>query len=331
MDDVSQPRTTPPVLVVNWNSWDETFQCLRSILESGEDCPVWLIDNGSDVDRSAEAEAIYPGLRVLKLDENYGAVVARNRALKLALQEGYQFAYLLDNDCTVSPGFLSSLVEVATSNVRVAMAGSRIARADVPNSLHFDGRYYQLGEHPIDESDEVRVVPASAVGASLYRLETLDDIGFFDERFFIYGEGVEWCARLSETDWIAVVVGRSLVFHRGHRSDHHSNEQYYRTRNYFLQHERETRAEKLRRQALYVYTKIRAANEQRRAGHEAQARDMVYGLWDGMTGRFGRRINQTPVPAPIAALLVNFWIFPPGFFRQRGEKMSRLARQLRTR
>ncbi|MBV9280718.1 MAG: glycosyltransferase, partial [Chloroflexi bacterium] len=80
--------SAPPVIILVWNGWEDTFECLRSLLEGGEDCPVWLFDNGSDNDRAAEAAALYPGLRTVRWDRNYGVATGYNRGLRLAASEG---------------------------------------------------------------------------------------------------------------------------------------------------------------------------------------------------------------------------------------------------
>ena len=42
-----------PVIILNWNGWEDTFACLRSLREHGDGCPVWLVDNASSDDRRA--------------------------------------------------------------------------------------------------------------------------------------------------------------------------------------------------------------------------------------------------------------------------------------
>src|SRR5437660_10262187 len=101
-----------PVIVLTWNGWHDTFACLRSLQAHGEGCPVWLVDNASDEDRRGEAAALYPGLRTLRWDDNYGWAGGYNRVLRIALGEGYDAVYLLNNDALVTPGFLRAVFAV---------------------------------------------------------------------------------------------------------------------------------------------------------------------------------------------------------------------------
>src|SRR6266508_1972150 len=109
-----------PVIILNWNGWEDTFACLESI--RGSDCAdeVWLVDNGSAQDRSPECLVMLPTLRVLMLGENFGWAGAYNRALKLAAAEGFEIAYLLNNDTLVSSGFLTAAREAMLQDTGLA-------------------------------------------------------------------------------------------------------------------------------------------------------------------------------------------------------------------
>jgi len=302
----------PPVMILVWNGWEDTFECLRALLDSGEGCPVWLLDNGSDQDRGAEARAIYPGLRVIRWPENYGIAGGFNRALKLAAREGHEFGYLLNNDCAVTAGFLSTVLEVAKGNPRLAAVGSRTAWMDPGNSVMFDGTFYLPGEKPMEESSNVKMVREIGTAAALIRLAALESEGYFDERFFAYRETVDWCAQVLAHGWQLALAEASLVYHRRQRSDVNSNELYYRTRNYFLCQRNGYLRQGLRKRFLYVYLQLRYANEARRTGDSERTEAIVDGLWDGLTGRFGKRGARPP--RAVSYLLANFWIFPMGFF-----------------
>jgi len=176
---------TTPVIILNWNGWDDTFACLRSLRNVGEEGLVWLVDNASTVDRGNEARSLYPGLRVLRWDQNYGYSGGYNRALKLAAREGHKFAYLLNNDCVIAPGFLMPTVRAAEADSRLAVVGSRIVYADHPDFLEFDGEYHAVGACPFYQDTGTRIVKHVIGAGMLVRLEAMERHGYFDERFFV--------------------------------------------------------------------------------------------------------------------------------------------------
>jgi GT2 family glycosyltransferase len=128
-----------PVIVLNWNGWEDTFARLRSLREHGGGRPVWLVDNASREDRRDEAAALYPGLRAYRWDDNYGWAGGYNRVLRIALREDFEYVYLLNNDCLVTTETLQAVVDVAHTDSAAAAVGSYIAYTASPERLQFDG------------------------------------------------------------------------------------------------------------------------------------------------------------------------------------------------
>ena len=248
-----------PVIILNWNGWEDTFDCLRSIATASDVTTVWLVDNGSNADRSDEARALLPGLRLISLSQNFGFAGGMNRAIRIAVAEGYSFAYLLNNDCKVVPGFLRAALD-AVGDADVAVVGSRIAHADMSSSLFFDGQYYGKGEKPVDDSLCVRRVSVVNGAGMLVRLAALERDGYFDERFFCYHEEVELCERLMSVGWTCAIADASLVVHKRGGSDVNGNASYYRIRNLFLLSQGVHGSARIRRN-LDAYHEAAAAGE----------------------------------------------------------------------
>jgi GT2 family glycosyltransferase len=283
-----------PVIVLNWNGWDDTFACLRSLREHGDGCPVWLVDNASCDDRSAEASALYPGLRVFRWDDNYGWAGGYNRALQIALHEGYDYVYLLNNDCLLTPGFLQTALDVAQADPGAAAVGSYVAYAATPEWLQFDGAPRDEGDRAVaDGLFTMRTSRLSGAGM-LVRMRAMIECGLFDERLFCYWDDTEWCARAREAGWYLLIAGGSLVLHRSTGSDVNFNALYYLYRNRYLVRTRASLRFPLVRELRYIGGGLRFAGELRRMGRREEAKAIVAGLWDGWTGKIGRRGSDPP-------------------------------------
>lgn len=293
MNDVA----ATPVIVLNWNGWDDTFACLRSLHEHGDGCPVWLVDNASRHDRRAQAAALYAGLRAFRWDDNYGWTGGYNRALRIALHEGYDYVYLLNNDCLLTPGALRSVIDVAHHNGSAAAVGSYIAYASSPQWLQFDGVPRSEGQRAVaDGLTTTRTRRLSGAGM-LVRLHALRECGFFDERLFCYWDDTEWCARVREAGWHLLMAAGSLLLHRGNGSDVNFNALYYLHRNRYLVRARADLRVSPIRELRYILGSLRFAAGLRQAGRRAEARAITAGLWDGWTGKTGRR-GSAPPPSP---------------------------------
>jgi GT2 family glycosyltransferase len=323
-----------PVIVLNWNGWEDTFECLRSLANASDVTHVWLVDNGSDVNRANEALRLWPGLRLVFLSRNFGFAGGMNRAMRTAAAEGYSFVYLLNNDCTVVPGFLRAALDAAHVP-DVAIVGSRIGFADTPGFLCYDGRYYDHGQKRIVPSSRNRKVSEVHGAGMLVRLGALERDGYFDERFFCYHEESELCRRLISAGWTCSIADASLILHKGERSNVLDNALYYRTRNRFL-------LAKSRRGFSRISASINAYWNAAVNGESALRRQrtnhvstLAFALVDALRGRFGQRPlsrNRTAglvvLRVLIALLLAVRWlkrVFPN---RMEGQAVSRHEKRM---
>lgn len=318
--------TETPVIVLNWNGWEDTFACLRSLQEQGEGCRVWLVDNASCQDRSSEAAALYPGLRAFRWDDNHGWAGGYNRALQIARQEGHAYVYLLNNDCRPTGGFLRRAMEVAGEEPGAAAVGSYIAYAAAPEWLQFDGSPHDEGERPVSDGLITRQTTRLSGAGMLVNMRAMNECDFFDERLFCYWEDTEWCARVREAGWRLFMAGKSLLLHRGYGSDVNFNALYYLHRNRYLVRDRDELRFSPVREARYAAGCLRFAAGLRRAGRTEEAEAIVAGLWDGWTGKTGRRSQFSP--GPVRFLLLDSRTAAPD---KNGGMDERLAALLRGR
>jgi GT2 family glycosyltransferase len=304
-------------MILNWNGWEDTFSCLRSIHSVDEDQLVWLVDNGSETDRSNEAKAIYPRLRLLRWTDNYGWAGGYNRALTLAASEGYTFAYLLNNDCTVTRGFVTAALNAATQDERIAVVGSLVAYADDSRFLIFDGKFHLPGSKVISFPDDVKLVSEVYGAGLLVRLDAMQQIGYFDERFFCYREETEWCVRAGQRGWKVAVAGKSLIFHRGGASDTDANAAYYQARNDFLLQKRMLPEGTILDRVRLMHSLLSNAQQVRAEGSAETADAIWAGIWDGISCKYGRRGKTPPRLILIPAMRSATYLF----FLWRGVKM----------
>ena len=207
------------VIILTWNGRAYLSECLESLAaQSCRDFETILVDNGS-TDGSAEyVRGAYPWVRLLELPENVGFAEGNNRGLAMA-----QGAYVvtLNNDTKAAPEFLAELVRVAESDARIGMVAAKMRNYYQPERLDAvglkigtNGLGYNIGIGETDSGQyDDAVIFGPCGGAALYRLEMLDETGFFDADFFAYYEDFDlaWRARLA--GWKALAAPRALVYH----------------------------------------------------------------------------------------------------------------------
>ncbi|MBO6238114.1 MAG: glycosyltransferase family 2 protein, partial [Bacteroidales bacterium] len=86
------------VVIVTFNARKWVRKCLKSLEKSTLPADVLVVDNGSADGTLERIRAEFPGTRIIETGENLGFGAANNIGLRIALDEGYQFAYLLNQD-----------------------------------------------------------------------------------------------------------------------------------------------------------------------------------------------------------------------------------------
>src|SRR5438105_7672117 len=94
------------VVVLNWNGWRDTARCLASLRASSYPrLHVVVVDNGS-TDGSPQRLAPLldaPWGELVEAGRNLGFTGGVNIGLRLVLERGADYAFLLNNDATVAP------------------------------------------------------------------------------------------------------------------------------------------------------------------------------------------------------------------------------------
>jgi len=228
------------VIVVCWNDKGKIATALDSVFaldevrEKPQFVNVVVSDNGSsDGSRDYLRERYGDRVRIVENGANLGFAAACNRAFTAT---SAPFVFLLNPDAELKAGALASIVAFMEAHPRCGIAGTRIYNQDgsIQESCGaFDtwtGAYLRSsawGEWPMfrryangtklrawGHASERRV--DLAIGAALcIRRALIDEIGPFDERFFLYHEEVDFAKRAADAGWETWYVPASEAVHEG--------------------------------------------------------------------------------------------------------------------
>lgn len=210
------------VVIVNYNAGARLRRVLACLAEQAfRDFDVILFDNASS-DGSLEGLAAPAGLRmrIIESPDNLGFAAANNRAAAAATGE---WLALLNPDAYPEPGWLAALMDAARRHPGVDAFGSTQVDASDPSRLDGAGDvYFAFGVpyrggfgRPVEELPPEGECFAPCAAAALYRRETFLALGGFDERFFCYGEDVDFGFRLRLAGGRAVQAREARVLHEG--------------------------------------------------------------------------------------------------------------------
>lgn len=184
------------------------------------DYEVVLFDNGSTDGSVAWVREHLPAVRLECGERNLGFARGNNEAIRATTSP---YVVLLNNDAEPAPDWLGELMRAAQASPGVGMCASKMVRASDPSIMDSCGievdragigwnRYSGEGDR-LEETVPYEVFGPCA-GAALYRREMLDQVGLFDEDYFIYYEDVDLAWRAQRAGWRCLYVPSARVTHR---------------------------------------------------------------------------------------------------------------------
>jgi len=209
------------IVIVSYNTKDLLRECLLTVHReaTGLNTEIFVIDNNSSDGSPTMVETEFPQVDLVRSTINLGFGAANNLALEAA--QG-RYIVLLNSDAFLSGGSLKLARDHMNDHPRAGLAGARLVGRDsswqpsarmfphvVTDALvhtglaarypksRFFGHFDRTWADPLQPS-QADWVPGAF---SIIRAEVLDEVGFFDPRFFLYEEEVDLCRRIKEAGY----------------------------------------------------------------------------------------------------------------------------------
>lgn len=289
--------------------------CLRSVMAS--DYPnfqVIVIDNNSGTDPGDVILKEFANVQYIHNSNNLGYTGANNQGMSIALEQGADYVWLLNNDSTVQRDAISQLVDCMESDPDLGMSSPVLFDSSPGNANYYGGfmnfdimkdTRAKTAEEFLDKfmqnPQEVVLVGA----ALLIRTAALKEVGFFDERFFAYFEDFDLSLRMAQAGWQNTVCFSAFVEHQNSKPDRLPHYYYYMARNglLFVQKHapRRTRGRFTRKWFANNITK--AANYLVKSKKE-DSDAILDGIWNAIKREFGPYEQRQPIPSGLKTILL---------------------------
>lgn len=207
------------VVVVSFRSRDLLRACLSSLRAhpAKKGARVWVVDNASRDGTVETVRSEFPDVELIGSETNLGFAAANNLAIR---RGSASYVLALNPDTRVTPGALDHMLELMESNPSIGIAGCRLeledgtfdhaARRAFPTPLGALGHFTGIGRHdgaaaslsqyraPAVDRGSVDAVNGAFM---LMRRKALDEVGLFDECYWMYMEDLDLCYRFKQAGW----------------------------------------------------------------------------------------------------------------------------------
>ena len=213
---------TVSVVIPSYNGVGYLADCLNSLKDQlRKPDEIILVDDGSTDATPSFIKESYPDVQLVTLETNRGFARAVNEGIQRC--KGTYIA-LLNNDTRAEPQWLSELRRTLEENPDVGFCSSKMLYADRPNIINSIGIGFNkngtafdvgCGQKDGEAFERSRPIFGACAGAAMYRRTVFDDVGLFDEDFFMWYEDADFSFRAQLSGFRCLYVPGAVVYHIG--------------------------------------------------------------------------------------------------------------------
>ena len=204
------------VILVSYNTADLLEQCLASIIDEKVNIEIIVIDNASTDGSAQMVQSQFQHVILIANQDNRGFSKANNQGIQVS---NGRYLLFLNPDTQVLPGALHVAVEFMDAQPAVGLAGTKIINPD--NSPQPSVEYRYPGQqHAREDFGLATGDIAWVLGASIIaRKNVIDQLGGFDEDYFLYAEETDLCLRARKNGWKIDYIPEAVIVHWGGQSE----------------------------------------------------------------------------------------------------------------
>lgn len=251
------------IIIINFNNVNDTKKCLLSLEKADKsnlELATIIVNNTSNRKNLSSLKKEFPKKIFIDNKNNIGFAQGNNVGIQQALTAKSDYVLLLNNDTLVDKKFLLQLVEAINNDDKIGIVCPKIYFA---SGFEFHKNRYQKNQlgrvlwyagglidwqnilpshRGVDKVDtgqyDKAVETAFATGCCmLVKKQVFEKIGFFDNKYFLYWEDIDFCQRAKKADFKILYTPSSVIWHKNASSSGGAGSHlavYYQTRNRLL-------------------------------------------------------------------------------------------------
>lgn len=215
------------VVIVHFGNKKDTLECLRALEKTAKEnvsLIIYLVDNDPE-NRILNKDLRGFSLKIyrLEMNRNLGFGAGMNKGCQRGLKDQCRFMLLLNNDVVIckdsfkillpyfkhkNVGVVSPLLVYYDNPKKIWCTNGKLNKTFLYTTYPHMDKFLQKVSLP-DSIESDFSGACLLVDSKVFR-----KTGFFDERYFLYVEDVEWCLRVREADFKIIFVTQASVLHK---------------------------------------------------------------------------------------------------------------------
>lgn len=223
------------VIIVSFNTCNILHNCIDALLKNSIpfNLEIFVVDNNSSDNSKEMVKKHFKQIILIENSINNGFAAANNQAYQKATGD---YIVLLNPDAYVKPGAIGNAIKFMESHPDCGLCGGRLVNSNevldpsarrFPNSLYkfftisglsdnySSSRFFGRGDFKYFDHKSIKEVDWVPGTFSICRRKTLNQLGLFDERFYMYFEETDLCLRIKRTGWKIYFIPQAEVTHLG--------------------------------------------------------------------------------------------------------------------
>lgn len=303
------------VVILNWNGLEDTLMCLSSLYKSQYDnYKVVVIDNNSTKNELKIIQKKFPEVHGIQCKSNLGFTGGCNLGIEYALKENASFIWLLNNDALVFPETMQNLVTELQEDHSIGMISPVIFDKEfkyIENcGSYIDFETLQIvGLKSIDEYIELKKKSHFNIAlwgtALLIKREVIENVGYFDNRYFAYAEDQDLSIQVLRNGWKNSVSINASICHGKVSSKSNLHKEFYMVRNrYLLLSKHSLPKYRIINLANFISNLLLIVDNQKHIGKIDLCVIYLDALWNALWNNYGDWKNRTIMPSIFKNLLL---------------------------
>nr|WP_314622256.1 glycosyltransferase family 2 protein [uncultured Noviherbaspirillum sp.] len=293
------------IIILNWNNYHDTVSCIQSLRQmSFFDYQVVVVDNGSSNESVEMLESI-DNIHFIKNEKNLGFAGGNNVAMKYAIEQNFDYVWLLNSDATVKPDCLERMVLAVQNASEVGLASPVIYHQHRPDEIQHCGTRLNSAFDGVDEAADIHTAQKWQEADSgnvilwgtalLISTKLIREIGYLDEQLFAYSEDTDYSLRSSKAGFKNVTVFDARIWHQSTDGLRKAHFYYYTVRNVGLMWRKYVSGIKF---IKICWWNLNRTAKQLKLMNQHPHLEMAckLGLWDGWVGKGGAFYPRRKLP-----------------------------------